>query len=70
VADERIAPEHEVLLHLQGLDGPVTTQQLRDHAAGAPPRVVAALEQLPDRTWPNIEDAAAAIGTGWRTDSS
>jgi hypothetical protein len=29
--DDRIAPEHELLLHLHGLDGPVTTAPILEH---------------------------------------
>jgi hypothetical protein len=67
VPEERVAPEHELLLHLEGLAGPVATTQLLDHAqrSGAPAAVVATLAQLRERTWTGIEDAVAAIGTGW-----
>jgi hypothetical protein len=62
----RVAPEHEVLLHLRRREGPVTTAELvaETMAAGAPTHVVATLERLPEREWSSIDDAVAAIGTG------
>jgi len=72
MADRRVVPEHELLLHLQGLTGTITTAQMleRVRSSGAPAEVVATLEQLPSRHWPSIEDAAASIGTGWTSDSN
>jgi hypothetical protein len=71
VPEERVAPEHELLLHLEGLAGAVTTTQLLDHArrSGAPAAVVATLARLPERTWSGVEDAVATIGTGWSSGS-
>ena len=66
----RVASEHEVLLHLHGIGGPVTTAELVTavRRAHAPAHVVSTLERLPDRRWASIEEAVAAIGTGWRSD--
>jgi hypothetical protein len=71
MTDRRVVPEHELLLHLQGLAGPITTSRILEHVrgSGAPPEVVATLERLPSRCWPTIDDAAASIGTGWKSDS-
>jgi Protein of unknown function (DUF2795) len=69
--EDRVVPEHELLLHLQGLDGPVTTAQILEHVqrSHAPTAVRATIERLPDRQWPSIEDAAAAVGTGRSADA-
>jgi hypothetical protein len=69
MSDQRVAAEHEVLLHLEGVRGPVGSSDLVAAAtrSGAPPHVIATLERLPDRTWTSIEEAAAAIGTGRQT---
>ena len=69
--DDRVVPEHELLLHLQGLDGPVTTAQILEHVrrSNAPTAVTAKIERLPDRQWPSIEEAAAAVGTGRSVDA-
>lgn len=69
--DDRVVPEHELLLHLHGLDGPVTTTQILEHVrrSNAPTAVAATIERLPDRQWPSIEDAAAAVGTGRSADA-
>ncbi|MET0146797.1 MAG: DUF2795 domain-containing protein [Ilumatobacteraceae bacterium] len=67
MTDDRIVPEHELLLHLQGVTGPVETSELVDHVrrANAPAEVIATLDRLPDRQWRSVEEATAAIGTGW-----
>lgn len=61
------APEHEVLLALSGVTGPVTTTELVDaaRANGASARVLSTLAALPERVWASAEEAAADIGTGW-----
>ena len=67
MSEQHVVPEHQLLLHLQGLDGPRTTAELVAYAesTGAPADVVATLQRLPARRWTSIEDAAAAIGAGW-----
>jgi len=67
VGEDRVVPEHELLLWLQELDGPVTTTLLIDTArrSGASAAVIATLERLPAQEWSSAEDAVAAIGTGW-----
>jgi Protein of unknown function (DUF2795) len=69
--EDRVVPEHELLLHLHGLDGPVTTAQILEHLRGsnAPTAVAATVGRLPDRQRPSIEDAAAAVGTGRSADA-
>jgi len=64
----RVASEHEVLLYVQRVEGPVTSAQLVAEArrGDAPAHVVSTLERLPAREWPSAEEAAAAIGHGWR----
>ena len=64
--DDRLVPEHELLLHLQDLDGPVTTAQILEHVrrTNTPTAVTATIERLPDRQRPSIGDAAADVGTG------
>jgi hypothetical protein len=53
--DDRVVPEHELLLHFEGLDGPVTTAQILAHVRrpNAPTVVTATIERLPDRQWPD-----------------
>jgi hypothetical protein len=66
MSENRVVPEHELLLHLEGLDGPVTTAQILEHLrrSNAPTAVTVTIGRLPDRQWPSIEDATAAVGTG------
>jgi hypothetical protein len=68
VTSGRVAPEHEVLLHVQHVRGPVTSADLITEArrSNAPPHVIDTLERLPIRTWASAEEAAAAIGHGWQ----
>ena len=65
----RVAPEHEVLLHVQRVRGPVTSAELVAEArrSGAPVHVITTLERLPARQWASAEEAAAAIGHGWQS---
>jgi hypothetical protein len=65
----RVASEHEVLLHVSRVEGSVTSAELVAAArrGGAPAHVVSTLERLPAREWSSAEEAAAAIGHGWRT---
>jgi len=65
-SDRRVVAEHELLLHLQGIDGPITTSGIVAHARcrGAPARVLATLEALPECQWRSVEEAAAAVGVG------
>jgi len=67
VSSPQPAPEHEVLLALSGVTGPITTSQLvaTARAKGASERVLATLGSLPEREWKSADEAAAAIGTGW-----
>jgi hypothetical protein len=59
--EDRVVPEHELLLHLQGLDGPVTTAQILEHVqrSNAPTAVTATIERLPDREWPGQPNRTA-----------
>jgi hypothetical protein len=65
----RVAPEHEVLLHVQHVRGAVTSADLVAEArrTNAPQHVIATLEHLPTRSWSSAEEAAAAVGQGWQS---
>jgi hypothetical protein len=67
VAPSSPAPEHEVLLALSGITGPVSTAALVEaaRANGASDRILETLRSLPERVWKSAEEAAADIGTGW-----
>jgi hypothetical protein len=71
VVADRVVPAHEVLLHLHGLDGSVSTAEIVAYIdrSAAPPDVRATVHRLPDRRWPSVEDAVAALGTGWASDT-
>jgi hypothetical protein len=61
--DDRVVLEHDLLLHLEGLDGPVTTAQILAHLRRSNAPTAVTMKQLPDRQWPTIEDASAPVGT-------
>lgn len=68
----RAVPAAVIRTKLDGLDGPVTTQQIVDHLAdnGASRDEIATVASLPDRGWDDYNQALAAALSGFAADSS
>lgn len=67
-ADEyRPVPAAVIRTKLEGLDGPVTTQQIVDHLAdnGASPDELATVAALPEREWSDYNAALASASSGF-----
>lgn len=66
----RRVPAATIRTKLDGLDGPVTTEQIVDHlvANAATDDEIATVASLPDREWDDYNDALAYVGSGFEPD--
>lgn len=68
----RPVPVATIRTKLDGLDGPVTTQDIVDHLAnnGASLDELGTIAALPDRRWADYNEALAATSSGFEPDQT